>query len=292
MVPGGERQWQPVQPPLGEHVDGARPEPVTDRLQRGWVLAGSEPVGQRGETDPGLAVLLDPLMPVDPDLGRIREPGAHLDERRAEILIPEIKVVAGHPPVGLVERPPRRPGGGLALRRGPHPLELLGHADRRDPGLPGGRLAGQVRLHHLQLGLVLLELDPRDVIGVGEGEHRLAEAVAHLPEQRRRGEREPQVPGEECHHLGTGLQDRHVGVEVDPVQALDIQHHMPVQHVIHRYDLRHDDHLPQPLLVAMNATCTDAHAEPCNSAVRGGASRYGSRTWRCELGEGGWRGLI
>jgi pimeloyl-ACP methyl ester carboxylesterase len=42
------------------------------------------------------------------------------------------------------------------------------------------------------------------------------------------------VPGQERHHLRTGLQDRHVGVEIDPVQALDIQHHMPVEHVIHR----------------------------------------------------------
>jgi hypothetical protein len=108
-----------------------------------------------------------------------------------------------------------------------------------------------VRLHDFQLGLVLAELDPGDVIGIGKGEHRLAEPVAQLPEQHWRGEREPQVPGQERHHLGTGLQDRHVGVEIDPVQALDIQHHMPVQHVIHRYDLRHDDHLPQPLLVAM-----------------------------------------
>jgi hypothetical protein len=47
------------------------------------------------------------------------------------------------------------------------------------------------------------------------------------------------------------LQDRHVGIEVDPVQALDVQRHMPVQHIIYRYDPRHDDHLPQPFLVAM-----------------------------------------
>ena len=119
------------------------------------------------------------------------------------------------------------------------------------PDLPVRRLAGQVRRHHLQLGLVLLEPDPRDVVGIGERQHRPAEPVAHLPEQRRRGERESQVAGEERHHLGTGLQDRHVGVEVDPVQALDIQRHMPVQHVIHRHDPSHDDHLPQPLLVAM-----------------------------------------
>ena len=65
MVPGGERQRQPVQPPLGEHVDGPGPEPVTDRPQRSRVLASSEPIGQRNEPDPGpLGLPLDPLMPV------------------------------------------------------------------------------------------------------------------------------------------------------------------------------------------------------------------------------------
>jgi len=34
MVPGGKRQRQPVQPPLHEHIDRARPEPVADRLQQ------------------------------------------------------------------------------------------------------------------------------------------------------------------------------------------------------------------------------------------------------------------
>ena len=65
MVLQADRQWQPVQPPLDEHVDGPGAEPVTDRLQRGGVLAGGEPVGQRGETDPGpLGLPLGPLMPV------------------------------------------------------------------------------------------------------------------------------------------------------------------------------------------------------------------------------------
>jgi len=42
-------------------------EPVADRLQRGGVLAGGEPVGQRGEPEPGLAGLaLGPLVPVAP----------------------------------------------------------------------------------------------------------------------------------------------------------------------------------------------------------------------------------
>ena len=48
IVPSGEWQRQPVQRPLHEHVDRARPEPVTDGLQGGRVLAGGEPVGQRG----------------------------------------------------------------------------------------------------------------------------------------------------------------------------------------------------------------------------------------------------
>jgi hypothetical protein len=37
------------------------------------------------------------------------------------------------------------------------------------------------------------------------------------------------VTGEERDHLRAGLQDRHVGVEVDPVQALDVQRGMPVE---------------------------------------------------------------
>ena len=35
-----EGQREPVQPPLGEHLDGARLQPVADRLQRGRILAG------------------------------------------------------------------------------------------------------------------------------------------------------------------------------------------------------------------------------------------------------------
>src|SRR5256885_738154 len=84
-----EWQGQPVQPPLGEHLDGARLQPVAGLLQGSRVLAGGEPVGQRSDSDPSaFSLAFDPLMPVEPDLGRIREPGADLDERRAETLIP------------------------------------------------------------------------------------------------------------------------------------------------------------------------------------------------------------
>lgn len=45
--------------------------------------------------------------------------------------------------------------------------------------------------------------------------------------------------------------DRHVGVEVDPGQALDIQHHVPVQHLIHRHDRTTRTTYRNPLLIAM-----------------------------------------
>jgi hypothetical protein len=50
-------------PPLDEHVDRPGPEPVTDHLQRGAGITGGEPVGQRGEPDPGpLGLPLNQLM--------------------------------------------------------------------------------------------------------------------------------------------------------------------------------------------------------------------------------------
>src|SRR5664279_4704299 len=43
----------------------------------------------------------------------------------------------------------------------------------------------------------------------------------------------------EVRHLPTHLQIRHITVEVDPVQTLQIQHHMPIKKIVHR---RHRSH--------------------------------------------------
>jgi hypothetical protein len=53
----GERQGQPSQPALDEYADGAGTEPVADELQRVWILAGGEPVGELGEADTSLGGL-------------------------------------------------------------------------------------------------------------------------------------------------------------------------------------------------------------------------------------------
>ncbi len=69
-------------------------------------------------------------MSIDPDLARVREVGAQLDERGAEVLVPQVEVVAGGAPVGLGEVEPHDAARALALGAGEHPLELLGHPDR------------------------------------------------------------------------------------------------------------------------------------------------------------------
>jgi hypothetical protein len=50
---------------------------------------------------------------------------------------------------------------------------------------------------------------------------------------------------QERDYLRRGLQRRHIGIEIDQVQTLDIQGDVPVQDFGHGDDvLRHDHHLP------------------------------------------------
>ena len=138
LVGRAEGQREAVQPPLGEHLDGAGLQPVADLLQRAGSSQEANPLDSSVKRDPGSGGLpLGPLVAVDPDLGRVGEVGADLDERRAEIGIPQVEVVAGHPPVSLGEGELRRRCAGLPPVCGPHPLELLRHPDRRHRGPAG-----------------------------------------------------------------------------------------------------------------------------------------------------------
>ena len=47
---------------------------------------------------------------------------------------------------------------------------------------------------------------------------------------------------QEREHLPAYLQRRHIAVQVDPVQALDVQHRMTIQQLRDRDHVRHDDH--------------------------------------------------
>jgi len=68
--------------------------------------------------------------------------------------------------------------------------------------------------------------------------------------------------GQEGNDLPADLQVRHVGIEIDPIEALQIQGYLPIEHVIHSHRFTH---APQPdRSQAVQPTQT--------SPVRGGAS--------------------
>jgi len=236
----GERQRQNRPPAFGEHPDRAGPEPVADRLQRNGVGTGGESVGQLGERDAGLGRLaFGPLVPVKPDLHRIREIGAHLDKSRPEIVVPDVKVVAGHPPIGLGEAEPHRVAA-LFLGGGEHRRELLRDPDRGHPGPARRRLPRQIWAHHVDLAVVLGEPHHRDPIVGGETLHRPPERGADLLQDRRRRDRITQMRGQKRDHLPTHLQVRHIAVEINPIQTLNIEPHMPIEHIVDRYYRSHD----------------------------------------------------
>jgi hypothetical protein len=186
----------------------------------------------------GSGLLLGPFVPVDPDLDRIGEVGADLDERRAEVGVPHIEVVAAHPPVGLLEREPGRARPAVATTpviTGEHPLELLRHPDRDDPRPPGGLGRVQERAHHVGLALILAKPHHRDLMLLGEAAHRGPEPLPDRGQQRRRRDRVAQMLSQKDHDLATDLQVGYVTVEIDAVQALQVQHHVPVQHLVHRH---------------------------------------------------------
>jgi len=217
-----------------------RVEAVADGLQLGGVVGGGEPVGQLGEPDPGVSGLaLGPLVPVDPDLGGVGEIRADFDERRAELLVPEVEVEARHTAVGLDEGVPRRPGRALAFDTDEHRSELLGHPDRGDPRPPGRGLRGQVGAHPVDLAVVLGEPHHRDALVDGEPVDRLTERGPHLVEDRRRRDRIAQVRGQEGDDLPADLQIGHVGVEVNPVQALQVQRDLPIENLVDRHRCGH-----------------------------------------------------
>ena len=123
---------------------------------------------------------------------------------------------------------------------GEHRLELLGHPDRHHPRL-AGRL--EVGADDVDLAVGLGETDQRDVVDLGELEHRLAERQPDLVEQRRRRHLGATMLTQERDDLTRHLQVRHVPVEIEPVEALDLQRHVTSEQIV---DVRDIGHRPPP----------------------------------------------
>ncbi len=217
----------------------ARAEPVSDGLQALGVVAGGEPVGQCGVADPGVVGLtLRPLMPVEPHLGRIGEVGADLDEPGAELAVVDVEVVDPDPALGLGPVEPH-PGCRAGLfGRGEHPLELLGGHDRHHPEPPLGLGALQVGADVVELAIIpagavrLLERQDRDPLGRGERFDLPTEPVADLFDHRRRRDRHPQTVPAEPFHPAAHLQVGDVRVQLQAVDAVHREGHVPVEHVV------------------------------------------------------------
>jgi hypothetical protein len=206
---------------------------------------------------------------------------AELDEARAEIGIQDVEVVDGHGPVGLLEAEVDRLAVGVLAPLVAHEelLDLLGNHDRHHPvaALTLGLLqvgADVVELAIVPAGAVgPLEAQQGDAPLLGEGRDRLAEAVADAFEQDRRGDLVAQVLGQEPDHLAADLQVRDVGVEVDAVQAIQVERDVAVQDVVDVHHRRHMDHPIREASLGLPSASTKptARDHPVGfSAVRGG----------------------
>jgi hypothetical protein len=126
---------------------------------------------------------------------------------------------------------------------GEHPGVLLRHPDRGHPGPAGRGLRLQVGPHPLDLAIGLAEPHHRDVLVVREPGDRVPKRCPDLLQDRRGGDWITQVLGQEADDLPSDLQARHIRVEVDPIQALQIQHHLPVENIVDRHRRGHDGSL-------------------------------------------------
>jgi hypothetical protein len=117
-----------------------------------------------------------------------------------------------------------------------------------------------------------LEAQQGDAPLLGEGRDRLAEAVSDPLEQDRGGDLVAQVPGQERDHLAADLQVGDVGVEVDAVQAIQVERYVAVEDVVdvhHRRHIHHPDH-EDSLGLPSGPTKPTARDHPVgSSAVRG-----------------------
>jgi hypothetical protein len=280
-VPVGRIQGQrdlrhpPAEP--GLHVTGA--EAVADPLQQGRVLAGGEPVGQRGEPQAELAgLLLGPLVPVHPRLDGIGEVGADLDEPGAHLGVEDVHVEHRDPALFPGEGELRAPARvGVAPARRPHQLEFLCAADRRDLR-PAGRRGGlQVRGHHVGLALPGLEPDHRDAAGLRPVPDVAAELLPDRLEQRRGDDRLAPVVVEEPDHSARSLQLGDIADQVDPVQAGDVQPDMTGHHVRGSHHLRPGRQPGTAAFITLRTRIHDLRMIPQSASCR---QNY--RTWRSE----------
>ena len=221
-------------PAIEEGLEVGRAEPITDGLQASGVSARSEAVGQLGKGQPVDACLsLGPLMPVRPNFAGIREVGAQLDEAESELGVGNVEVVDGDAAVLFDEAVVGSTGArfallGRAIVGSQDGLELLSDADGHHARLGGGL---EVGLDHVDLPIALGEADDRDLTLLGEAA-TASERSRPFLEQGWGGNWLVTLLVEKGDHLAANLQLRNVGVQVDTIQAFEVQQDMPIEHLV------------------------------------------------------------
>jgi hypothetical protein len=153
-------------------------------------------------------------------------------------------LVGRHPPFGLVESEAHGLRVVGPVLCGKHPLVCLGGDDGHHPEVAIALSLLQVLLDMVDLAVIPAvrsassNAEP-DVVVAGEGGDVTTELVTDPVKDGRRRDRVAQMTGEEDHRLIPDLEIGHLGVEIQPVDTVDLQRHMPVQHVI---DVRHARH--------------------------------------------------
>ena len=214
---------QPGQPLARQGVNALGRNLPADRLQPLRVVTAEDAVVERLEADALLRQLaLDVFMAVDAELGVVREIRAELEEERAEVVIDGIEVVGVGQGGGEGQRGEAAAGGGIDLRLGAQHAGLFLRLADVQHALAAGPVP-EVRLGALVLALAFLEADQVDVAVPGEGLDRGHELASDGSHQGRRGHRVAADVAEEVGGTARSLQQRLIEIEVETVDALDLQ---------------------------------------------------------------------
>jgi hypothetical protein len=179
-------------------------------------------------------------MSVEPHLARVGEVAAQRDEPGTELRIEQVEVVDGDRPVGFVEGEVDGLAVGALAPLVAHEdfLDLLSSHDGHHPKVALSFRRLEVRADVVKLAIVpagpvrTLQPEEGDVVVLGEGRKVSSEAVADLLEECRGGDLVTEVLGEEGDDLATHLKVRHVDVQVDAVETIEVERHMSLEHVI------------------------------------------------------------
>jgi hypothetical protein len=111
----------------------------------------------------------------------------------------------------------------------------------------------------------LFELQDRDCELGRERRDLSTKPVADRPQQRWRRDLIAPASAQQPHDLTADLQVGDIGVEVQPVDTLDLERHIALEHVIDVHHARHMRSMTPP-----GPALPDRHPSPCEGRPRGG----------------------